>query len=294
MTVGVASGKGGTGKTTVALGLALSSHDPVLLLDCDVEEPNAALFLRPRILDSTPVEVTVPEVDAQRCDACGACSRACRFHAIGSLQAKAMVFPELCHGCGGCVLACPRGAIRESRRILGIVENGVRDRIRFAHGRLNVGEAMPVPVIRALRRRFDGDGLTLIDAPPGTSCAVVAAVRGSDVVLLVTEPTPFGLHDLTLAVQTVRALGIPLGVLLNRCDSGDESVRAFCESEGIPLLLEIPEDRRIAEAYSRGHTLFDARPELRQQFELLHARLRVLGESLAESAAPVPGGRAAR
>jgi MinD superfamily P-loop ATPase len=276
MTVAIASGKGGTGKTTVAVSLALSRPEPAELLDCDVEEPNAALFLSPRITASAPVQVMVPEVDAERCDACGACSRACRYHAIVSLRAKALVFPELCHGCGGCVLACPRAAISERLRAVGVVERGVRDHVRFAQGRLNVGEAMAVPVIRALRERQDGAGLTIVDAPPGTSCPVVAAVRGSDVVILVTEPTPFGLNDLALAAAMVRQLGIPCGVVINRSDSGDDSVRAWCAHEGISILLEIPEDRRIAEAYSRGIPAIEARPELRGLLRVLHERALAL------------------
>lgn len=276
MTVAIASGKGGTGKTTVAVSLALSQTVPLLFLDGDVEEPNAALFLRPRILGSRPVEVRVPEVDAARCTACGACSRACRFHAIVSLKSKPLVFPELCHSCGGCVLACPSAAIRESLRAIGIIERGVSGSIRFAHGRLNVGEAMAVPVIHALREDDTQVGLTIVDAPPGTSCPVVAAIRGSDMVLLVTEPTPFGLNDLMIAVGTVRKLGLPLGVVINRSDSGNDSVRAYCGREGIPVLLEIPEDRRIAEAYSRGIPAIEARPELRTRFGLLHRRLTEL------------------
>jgi MinD superfamily P-loop ATPase len=286
MTVAVASGKGGTGKTTVAVSLALGFEGPALLLDADVEEPNAHLFLRPAIEQSRPVEVLVPEVDAARCTGCGACGRACRYHAIVSFGTEPLLFPELCHGCGGCRLACPEGAIREVPRRVGVVERGRSGALGFAHGRLDVGRAMSGPVIRALRS-FDGTGhgLTVIDAPPGTSCPVIAAVRGVDVVLLVTEPTPFGLDDLALAVGMVRALAIPFGVLVNRCDIGDGAVRAYCVRESIPVLMELPEDRRIAEAYSRGTPAIAAVPGLAGRFRELADRL---GGLRAARAAGVP------
>jgi MinD superfamily P-loop ATPase len=289
MTMAVASGKGGTGKTTVAVNLALSLEAPVELLDCDVEEPNAHLFLRPTWTGARTVSVPVPQVDERLCTACGACSAACRFHAIVSLKTMPLVFPELCHGCGACLLACPAGAIQEVPREVGVVESGWCDRIRFVHGRLKVGTAMSVPLIRAVRAEASGGRLTLIDSPPGTSCPVVAAVRGSDFVLLVTEPTPFGLNDLRLAVEMTRTLGLAFGVVINRADIGDQAVRRYCATEAIPLLMEIPEDRRVAEAYSRGQPAVHALPPLRAVF-------RELGERLVESAArpacrPVSAGR---
>jgi MinD superfamily P-loop ATPase len=271
--VAIASGKGGTGKTTVAVNLALSLRRPLQFLDCDVEEPNAHLFLKPEIREVRPVQVLVPEVDEQRCTACGACGRACRYHAIVSLKTKPLVFPELCHGCGGCALACEAGAIRETPRRVGVIESGFRDQIRFANGRLNVGEAMAGPVIRALRGASDRSLLTIIDAPPGTSCPVVASVRESDFVVLVTEPTPFGLNDLALAVGLVRELRQSFGVVINRSDIGDGAVREYCEAEAIPLLLEIPEDRRVAEAYSRGEPAIQAVPAMRESFERLYAKI---------------------
>jgi len=273
MTVAVASGKGGTGKTTVAVSLALSREEPALLLDCDVEEPNANLFLSPAIEDTLPVEMLVPEVDAARCTGCGACSRACRFHAIVSLGTEPLVFPELCHACGGCVLACPAGAIREVPLCIGVVERGRAGPLAFAQGRLDVGHAMAVPVIRALRSAVPPHGFTIIDAPPGTSCPVIASVHGADAVLLVTEPTPFGLNDLALAVGMVRALGLPFGVLINRSDIGDNAVRDYCAHEMIPLLMEIPEDRRVADAYSRGIPAIEAVPDLLPRFHELADRL---------------------
>jgi MinD superfamily P-loop ATPase len=274
VTVAVASGKGGTGKTTVAVNLALTLGGALQFLDCDVEEPNAHLFLQPEIDEVQPVEVLVPEVDEERCTACGACGRACRYHAIVSLKTKPLLFPELCHGCGGCALACEAGAIRETPRGVGVIERGMRGEIRFAHGRLNVGEAMAGPVIRALRRSADHRLLTIIDAPPGASCPVVASVRESDFVVLVTEPTPFGLNDLTLAVGMVRELNQPFGVVINRSDIGDGAVREYCQAEGIPLLLEIPENRRLAEAYSRGEPAIQAIPAIRESFESLYENIR--------------------
>lgn len=271
MTVAIASGKGGTGKTTVSVNLALTLSGPLQFLDCDVEEPNAHLFLQPKIGEVQPVQVLVPEVDEERCTACGACGQACRYHAIVSLKTKPLVFPELCHGCGGCALACEAGAIRETPREVGVIERGLRGEIRFVHGRLNVGEAMAGPVIRALRRAADRRLLTIIDAPPGTSCPVVASVRKSDFVVLVTEPTPFGLND--LAVGMVRELNQPFGVVINRSDIGDGAVREYCEAEGIPLLLEIPEDRRVAEAYSRGEPAIQAVPAMRGSFESLYKNI---------------------
>jgi MinD superfamily P-loop ATPase len=273
MTVSVASGKGGTGKTTVAVNLALSLGGPLELLDCDVEEPNAHLFLRPRWTDSRTVSVPVPQVDERLCTACGACGAACRFHAIVSLKTQPLVFPELCHGCGACLLACPAGAIREVPREVGVVESGCGGGLRFVHGRLKVGTAMSGPLIRAVKAEASGGRLTLIDSPPGTSCPVVAAVRGSDFVVLVTEPTPFGLNDLRLAVDMVRALGLFCGVVLNRSDIGDGAVREYCASEGVPLLMELPEDRRVAEAYSRGRPAVFAVPRWRGLFRELGRRL---------------------
>jgi MinD superfamily P-loop ATPase len=282
MMLAVASGKGGTGKTTVAVSLALTLKGPLQYLDCDVEEPNAHLFLKPQIGEVRRVCVPIPEVEEARCTACGACGRACQYHAIVSLRTKPLLFPELCHGCGGCTLACPEEAIREVPREVGVIELGAAGKVVFAGGRLNVGEAMAVPVIRALKAEADGRLLSIVDAPPGTSCPVVACVRGSDFVLLVTEPTPFGLNDLRLSVQMVRALGLPLGVVINRSDIGDGSVKAYCGREGIPVLLEIPESRRVAEAYSRGDPAVEAAPELRESFERLGDRL--LGEMQAARA----------
>jgi MinD superfamily P-loop ATPase len=269
MILAVASGKGGTGKTTISVNLALTTPGPVRLLDCDVEEPNCHIFLKPEIHQREPVGIPIPAVDESKCTACGECSRICQYHAIVALKTKPLVFPELCHGCGGCALVCPTGAISETLREIGVIESGSRDSVAFIQGRLNIGHPMSPPLIRAVKRHLSTNGITILDCPPGTSCPVIAALRGSHFVLLVTEPTPFGLYDMTLAVEMVRELGLPFGVVVNRSDAGDRRVWKYCRRENIPVLLEIPEDRRIAEAYSRGKLIIEALPEYRAHFERL-------------------------
>jgi len=264
MRVAVASGKGGTGKTTVAVNLALAAPGPVRLLDCDVEEPNCHIFLKPQISETAPVNVAVPEVDYELCNGCGECASACEFNAIVALRRKPLVFPELCHGCGGCVLACSAGAVREVPRQIGVVVMGSSGALGFVQGRLNVGEPMAPPVIRAVKAHAGADGTVIIDCPPGTSCPLLAAVRDTDYALLVTEPTPFGLHDLTITVEALRQLDLPLGVVINRADVGDARTRDYCRCEGIPVLLEIPDDRRVAEAYSRGEPALDSVPGMKE------------------------------
>ncbi len=265
MVISVASGKGGTGKTTVAVGLAIVAGR-AQLLDCDVEEPNAHLFLH-HATERSPVTMLVPEVDAQRCTHCGRCAEACQFHAIAVMAKQVLIFPELCHGCGACALACPEEAIREVPREVGVVESGKSSRISFVHGRLNVGEPMATPVIRAVKAHLDSERLTIIDAAPGTACPVVEAVKGSDFCLLVTEPTPFGLSDLRLAVEVMKKMAVPCGVMINRSGEGDEPTEAFCTSRDLPLLGRIPSDRRIAEAYAHGQHPVYALPELGRRFE---------------------------
>ena len=272
MRIAIASGKGGTGKTTIATNLALTlSQDAkrVRYLDCDVEEPNGHIFLKPRIQRTKTVAIPVPQVDLERCTGCGQCGQICEFSAIVCINKKILTFPELCHGCGGCTLVCAEKAISEMPREVGVVEEGDRDGIEFVHGRLSIGEAMAPPLIREVKRSLPGEGVAIIDAPPGTSCPVIEAIKGVDFVLLVTEPTPFGLHDLRLAVEVVRALRIPLAVFLNRCDLGDAEMRRFCEGEEIAILSEIPEDRRIALAYSRGEMAVRVIPEYRKIFRSL-------------------------
>ena len=275
MVIAVASGKGGTGKTTVsaALALALSAEGPVSFLDCDVEEPNAGIFLSAEKPDEQPVEVSVPAVDAEKCTGCGACASFCRFNALAMVRGKVLVFPELCHGCGGCTLVCPSQAITERGERIGVIRRGMVGSISFADGCLDVGRAMSPPLIRALKKGIRRSGLTIIDSPPGTSCPMVTAVKGADYVLLVTEPTPFGLHDLKLAVLTMRETEIPFGVIINRSDAGDDRVVRWCDEQNIRILMQIPEDRRVAEAYSRGKTILDADGSYRERFTGL---LRVL------------------
>jgi MinD superfamily P-loop ATPase len=271
MRISVASGKGGTGKTTIATNLALSIGSNVQLLDCDVEEPNAHFFIHPTFEVTEPVFTPVPEVDEEKCTFCGKCSDICQFKAIAVVNKTVLVFQELCHSCGGCMEVCPENAITEKGRELGIIQKGHRNGIEFIHGKLRVGEAMSPPLIRAVRSHELPDKLTIIDAPPGTSCPVIASMKDTDFVLLVTEPTPFGLHDLKLAVGAVEILNIPCGLIINRCDLGDDEVRKYAKSVNLPILMEIPLDRKIAEAYSRGDPLVEVIPEWKEKFlDLYH------------------------
>ena len=273
MIISIASGKGGTGKTTVATNLALSLESDVQVLDCDVEEPNAHLFIQPTIEETETINTPVPEVDMEKCSLCGKCGEICQFKAIVVIGDTVLPFHELCHSCGGCMRVCPENAITEVGRELGLIERGHRNGLEFVHGRLRVAEAMSPPLIRKVKEYIRPNKVTIIDAPPGTSCPVIAAMKGADFILLVTEPTPFGLHDLKLAVGAVRILGIPCGLIINRSDMGDDRVKAYAEKENIPLLMEIPFDRRIAEAYSRGEMIVDVMPEWKEAFKRLHHQI---------------------
>jgi len=275
MILAVASGKGGTGKTTIATNLARCLGSRAQLIDCDVEEPNAHLFLKPVIERVTEVSLPVPEVDLSRCTYCGKCAEFCRFSAIVVVGKEVLSFPEMCHGCGGCGLVCPEKAIGESPRVLGVLEEGVAHGVAFVHGRLRVGEAMSPPLIRAARRLARAERIVIIDAPPGTSCPVITAVRDTDYCVMVTEPTPFGINDLILAVEVVRSLGVPHGVVVNRSDLDSEELHELCRREGLPILLEVPEDRGIAEAYSRGEMVVDVYPGYRWEFLNLYQRIRI-------------------
>ncbi|MBE0433437.1 ATP-binding protein [candidate division WOR-3 bacterium] len=322
MIISFASGKGGTGKTTVATNFALflsqeTDAKKIQFLDCDVEEPNAAIFLRPKITETSSVGIPVPVIDFSRCTFCGKCSEVCAYHAIavinptrysrrgnepgarmsqdmpGKSKKNILVFPELCHGCGGCSLFCPEDAISETDRAIGVIEAGTSGAIDFVQGRLSIGEPMAPPVIRVLKQRIERPStlrnagkqrakarssiadrhFTIIDVPPGTSCPMVEAIRGSDFTLLVTEPTPFGLNDLKLAVATVREMDIRCGVIINRDGMGDSGVTEYCENAGIPVVMRIPMDRNIAVAYSKGIPMIKINAAYRDKFRELYQNI---------------------
>ncbi len=273
MKIAVASGKGGTGKTTLAVNLALVAEGAVRLLDCDVEEPNAHLFLKADVKNQRVVSLSVPEIDETRCDGCAKCSDACAFHALVSFGTVPVFAPEMCHGCGVCKRVCPQKAIREVERRIGVVDIAQAGSIELVQGRLDIGVALAPPLIRAVKEEAKGD-LVIIDAPPGTSCPVIAAIRDADFVTLVTEPTPFGLNDLRLAVEVVRKLGLPFGVVINRAVSDDTFVRPYLQKENISVLTEIPDDRRIAEAYAKGTPIIEALPEYKELFVSLLKKIR--------------------
>lgn len=284
MIISIASGKGGTGKTTVAVNLALAIKDlGVQLVDCDVEEPNAHLFLKPVITEAVDVHAEVPEINLDRCTHCGQCQEICQFNAIAILPEVALTFPELCHSCGGCFLVCPEDAVESRTRLLGSVERGMRDSIEFLHGRLRVGEAMAPPLIREVRKKVRNGRITIVDAPPGTSCPVIASLKGSDFVVLVTEPTPFGLNDLELAVGAVRKLDLPMGIVVNRCDMGDDRIVRYAREEGIPILLQIPFDRSVAERYARGELLAETLPQWKENMLSLFAEIKSWMQSAGAS-----------
>ncbi|NBB94974.1 MAG: P-loop NTPase [Planctomycetes bacterium] len=269
MKIAVSSGKGGTGKTTVATNLAVTAARAgrsVGYLDCDVEEPNGFLFLKPQIDQTQPVNVSIPKVDLDTCNGCGQCGRICQYSAVVSMNKQVLVFPDLCHGCGGCWLVCPTGAITESHRQTGQLESGSTDGMQCVQGLLNIGEVMSPPVIEAVKDAAPDVEILVIDSPPGTSCPVIESVRDSDFVLLVTEPTPFGLNDLKLAVEMVQALKLPFAVVINRADVGDGDTRQYCQRQRIDVLAEIPDDRQVAEAYSRGEMACDAVPTYRELY----------------------------
>ncbi|MBU0683610.1 MAG: ATP-binding protein [Candidatus Omnitrophica bacterium] len=280
MIISVASGKGGTGKTTIAVNLALSINDGVQFLDCDAEEPNAHIFLKPEITETEKVFIPVPVIDEGKCIYCGRCREVCAYNAIAvikgaeSKKGGILVFSNLCHGCGSCSYFCPEGAIKEVNKEIGEIEIGTSGAIQFIHGRLNIGEAMAPPVIRQIKKHVNSMCTVIIDAPPGTSCPVVETIKRSDFCLLVTEPTPFGLNDLTLAVEVLRKLRVPFGVVINRSDLGNKKTDEYCEKENIPILMRIPFKKEIAVAYSKGEPIVKMFPEYQKDFKELFNKVR--------------------
>jgi len=268
MIISIASGKGGTGKTTISVNLA-QALKYVQLIDCDVEEPNAHIFLKPDIRNIEQVEVLVPKVNYQLCDFCGECAKFCRYNAMAVFEDQVLIFPELCHHCGGCRIVCPKNAISEYTVSVGRIRKGIRQNIEFMDGLLNIAQPSPVPIIKKLKSYMAKDSIVLIDSPPGTSCSMIEAVEKSDYCLLVTEPTPFGLNDLKLAVETIKKMKIPVGVIINQSDIGDNQVKEYCGTEDIPVVMEIPFSREIAEAYSRGETIISVLPGYQNKFKEL-------------------------
>jgi len=277
MIVSVASGKGGTGKTSVAVNMALSVGN-VQLLDCDVEEPNAHLLLNPNIHRTEPVYVSVPLINEELCYHCGECAKFCQYNALFASSEKILFFPELCHSCGGCTLACPRQAITEENRRIGTLKFGAAGDLKLVYGELDVGEPMAVPLIKAVKKQIEDNKNVIIDAPVGTSCPVIETVRKSDFCVLVTEPTPFGLHDLKITVQVLGKMRVPFAVVVNRAGIGDKKVYTYCKEENIPILLEIPYQRKIAELYSKGVPFSLEMPEWKEKFQTLFSEIRRLVE----------------
>jgi len=294
--IAFASGKGGTGKTTVAVNVAYILQQcgaDVQLLDCDVEEPNAHLFLPHRIERTIPATVKRPVAAEDRCTGCGVCADYCEFNAITVFKNTVIVFPELCHSCGVCVWFCPEKIITETERPIGVMEGGTARGIRFLQGRLNIGEVMAPAMIRQVKGMAQAAAITLIDCPPGNSCSLIEAVRDTDLVILVSEPTPFGLYDLSLTIASLKELGLPAGVVVNRCDIGNDELYLFCRRENIPILAEIPHDRRIAESYSRGGLISEDLPDYQGLFASLWQNALALIEGKNGHPPAVRGGRAA-
>ncbi len=284
MIIAVASGKGGTGKTTVTASLATIWDGPVLAVDLDVEEPNLHLFLHPAIAGSETAHLLVPVVDEARCTYCGTCGELCQFKAISVMGQLLLTFPEICHGCGGCLAVCPEKALSPGRRELGEISWGRAGRVDFLSGRLRIGEAMSPPLMRLVKARLNQmlaatGGDAIIDAPPGVSCPAVNAVMDSDVILLVTEPTPFGFYDFQLAWEAFAPLGKPLGAVVNRAGLGHDAIYRFCREKGLPILAEIPYDRAIAEAYARGRIIADLSSGLQETFVSLLHKIRNLAKA---------------
>lgn len=280
MKIAIGSGKGGTGKTTLSVGFALalaSANIPVQLIDCDVEEPNAHLFLKSINESAKPVEVFVPEIDTNLCTICGECAKFCQFNALAAIpNSKILIFKEMCHGCGGCEIVCPERAIKEVFREIGIIKTSQVEKMDFTYGILNVGEAMATPVIKALKDLASPTRMVIFDAPPGTACSFVETVLDSDYCVLVTEPTPFGLFDLKIAVEVIKKINVSFGVVINRADIGDDSVVKFCGDNGIPVLMKIPYDKDVAVAYSKGIPITEVGEEYKRQLLKMYESLKAI------------------
>lgn len=294
MIITVASGKGGTGKTTFSVNLAyaLARHgEAVRLLDCDVEEPNDHLFVRPVFAGEHPVEVLRPVWDKERCTGCGRCAEVCRYNAVAVLKGTVLVFSELCHACGACSHLCPSQALTETPSVIGLVRSGETGSGEFAftHGELSIGESLAPTVVDAVKQLIDPAAINILDAPPGTACPVVRSLDGTDVAVLVTEPTPFGLHDLKLATAMTLGLGIPTGIMVNRSDGKDDLIRAWSEETGVPIIGRIPFSRAYAETYAAGDILVDRHPDLTANLMEIHARILALaGEMPPPKTIPEP------
>jgi len=287
MIISIASGKGGTGKTTIATSLALSIKHSVQFIDCDVEEPNAHIFLKPVINKTHKIFIPVPEIDEKKCTFCSKCSEVCAYNAIAVVppdkdrKGSVLVFSNLCHGCGSCSYFCPQMAIKEVNKEIGVMEIGDAGPIQFIQGRLNIGEAMAPPLIREEKRNINPTRTVIIDAPPGTSCPVVESIKGSDFCILVTEPTPFGLNDLILSVEVLKKIAIPFGIVINRYDLGDKKTEKFCQEQNIPILMNIPFKKQIAMAYSIGDPIVKAFPEYKKKFQDLFEKCGLYSKSVS-------------
>ncbi len=274
MIISVASGKGGTGKTTIATNLALSLKN-VQFIDCDVEEPNAHIFIKPSIKHIEKVNVLMPKINYSFCNFCGKCAEFCQYNAIAVFEKQVLIFPELCHHCGGCKFICPKNAITEEEITIGKIKKGNANSIDFIAGELDIAQSPPSPLIRRLKKYISKHTNIIIDAPPGTSCTMIESIEDSDFCILVTEPTPFGLNDLKLAISVVQKMNIKYGVVINQCDIGDNKVEEFCVNNKIDILMKIPYSRKIAEAYSKGESIISILPEYKFKFREMYEKIKM-------------------